>query len=218
MSPFAIPALLEATNWLMHLVDLGLMENIRSPMRDGGTDGGIDRESEIRLTQMAEQDDIVANRLTGVKFVLLVLSSRGMVYDLESLRQKIILSYPDSAIFFRTTDGEPIGAESPKKVDLLIDFTGPGQRQGFLYAHRLRSKARFAVGRNAGWFRKRIYDRVYDETRDDSNIPDETLKKERFVQKKVLNLAGIAFVQAGDTPSDLGKTIALDLPGIQNLK
>jgi hypothetical protein len=178
----------------------------------------IDRESEIRLTQMAERDDVVGNRVTGVKFILIVLSSRGMVYDLESLRQKVLLPYPDSTVFFQTTQGQPIGPAAPKKVDLLIDFTGPGQRQSLLSAFFLRKKSRFAVGRNAGWFRRGRYDRIYDEMGETGNLPEEILKKERFVQKKLLNLAGVAFVQAGDTPSDLGKTIALELPGIQSLK
>ncbi len=177
----------------------------------------IDRESEIRLTQMAEKDDVIANRVTGVRFILIVLSSRGMVYDVESLRQKVLLSYPDSTVFFQTTDGKPVGSVAPKSVDLLIDFTGPGQRQPFFHALTLRRRARFAVGRNAGMFRKKIYDRIYDEMSDSGNIPEEILKKERFVQKQVLNRAGIAFVQAGDVPPDLGKTIALELPPMQSI-
>ena len=177
----------------------------------------IDRESEIRLTQMAEQDDVISNRVDGVKFILIVLSSRGMVYDVESLRQKVLLSYPDSAVFFQTTDGKPVGAPAPKSVDLLIDFTGPHQRQSMFHAITLRRRARFAVGRNAGMFRKKLYNRIYDEMSDSGNIPEEILKKERFVQKQVLNRAGIAFVQAGDIPPDLGKSIALDLPGMKGL-
>ncbi len=180
-------------------------------------ESAIDRESEIRLTQMAEKDDVISNRVEGVKFILIVLSSRGMVYDIESLRQKVLLSYPDSVVFFQTTDGKPVGAVAPKMVDLLIDFTGPRQRQGMFHAFSLRRRARFVVGRNAGMFRKKIYHRIYDEMSDGGNIPEEILKKERFVQKQVLNLAGIAFVQAGDVPPDLGKEIALDLPGMKGL-
>jgi hypothetical protein len=176
----------------------------------------MDRESEACLTQIVEQDSILANRVNGVKFVLVVLSSRGMVYDMEALRQKIVLSYPDVAVFFQTTDGKPIGPASPERIDLLIDFTGPGQRQGWFYSKKLRKMARVAVGRNAGLFRKKIYDRIFDEKAQQS-IPQEVLEQERFVQKKVLNLAGVAFIQAGDTTPDRGKSIALELPPMRRL-
>jgi hypothetical protein len=167
---------------------------------------------------MVEQENILARRLADVKFILLVLSARGMVFDLEALRQKIRLSYPDAALFFQNTMGKAIGLEPPHKVDLLIDFTGPGQRQSWLYARKLRRRARVAVGRNAGLFRKRIYDRVFDEILNDAQVPQEMLQRERFVQKKVLNLAGIAIFQTGETPPDRGKTIALELPGMSRRK
>jgi hypothetical protein len=112
--------------------------------------------------------------------------------------------------------GKPIGPTAPQQVDLLIDFTGPGQRQGWFYARKLRRMARVAVGRNAGLFRKKIYDRVFDENQDPS-VPQEMLKKERFVQKKVLNLAGVSFVQTSETPPDRGKSIALELPAMRRL-
>ncbi len=180
-------------------------------------EAAIDRESEIRLTQMAERDDVISNRVNGVKLILIVLSSRGMVYDIESLRQKVLLSYPDAAVFFQTTDGKPVGTAAPKSVDLLIDFTGPRQRQAMFHALGLKRRARFTVGRNSGMFRKKVYDRIYDEMSDPGNMPEELLKRERFVQKQVLNLAGIAFVQAGEVSPDLGKSIALELPGIKGL-
>lgn len=177
----------------------------------------LDPESQACLSLMAKQEEVLSNRISGVKFVLIVLSARGIVFDLEALRQKMMLSYPDAAVFFQTTYGRPVGLESPPSVDLLIDFTGPGQRQKFFYARRLRSLARFAVGRNAGMFRKKLYDRIFDERANASEIPGEMLERERYVQKKVLNLAGVAFIQSGDTPPDRGKTIALDLPGMQRL-
>lgn len=177
----------------------------------------MDPESEACLTQMVKQEGVLSNRIPGVKFVLVILSAKGMVYDLEALRQKIVLSYPDAAVFFQTTYGQPIGLETPPKVDLLIDFTGPGQRQKLFYAKKLRRMARYAVGRNAGFFRKSIYDRIFDEREKTAEIPTEMLQRERVVQKKVLNLAGVAFVQTGDTPPDRGKTIALELPGMLKL-
>lgn len=198
---------------------MGIMENSASntpgpEAQPASSASAIDPVSEQCLKQMMEQENVLARRLPDVKFILLVLSARGMVFDLEALRQKILLSYPDAAVFFQNTMGKPIGLEPPRKVDLLIDFTGPGQRQSWLHARVLRRMARVVVGRNAGLFRKRIYDRVFDEVLNNSEIPQEMLQRERFVQKKVLNLAGIAVFQTGETPPDQGKTIALELPGM----
>jgi len=171
-----------------------------------------DPESTLFLAHMAEQEKTKGNRIPGVRTVLIVLSSAGMVFDVESLRQKILLSYSDAAVFFLTTDGQPIGSVAPAHVDLLIDFTGPGQRQGVLFAKKLRRMARVTVGRNAGFFRKRIYDRVFDEKAKAKSLAPEVLTRERQVQKEVLALAGVAFVPAGDTPPDRGKITPMDLP------
>jgi hypothetical protein len=177
----------------------------------------LDLESQSLLKLMAEQERVRANKVPGVRTVLVVISAKGMVYDVESLRQKILLSYADAAVFFMTTLGKPVGAAAPQHVDLLVDFTGPGQRQGLFYAKKLRRMARVAVGRNAGLFRKRIYDRVYDEKEKSGSLPAEILQRERVVQREVLSLAGVAFVQAGDTPPDRGKSIALELPPMARL-
>jgi hypothetical protein len=178
---------------------------------------GVDRESEACLVQVAEQQDVIANRVSGVKFVLVVLSSYGIVFDREALRQQILLSYPDAVVFFQTTDGQAIGPLPPEGIDLLIDFTGPGQRQGWFYAKKLRKLARVTIGRNAGLFRKKIYDRIFDEKVNLDSLPQEALARERIVQKKVLALAGVMFVQAGETPPDRGKFIALELPPMQRI-
>jgi hypothetical protein len=69
-------------------------------------------------------------------------------------------------------------------------------------------------------FRKRIYDKIYDEKAPefkDSMLSKEVLERERQVQKRILNLSGVAFVQYGDTPPDRGKSIALELPPMQRL-
>ena len=175
-----------------------------------------DSESESCLSQMVDQPQVVSNRIPDVKFVLVVLSARGMVFDLSALRQKIIHSYPEVAVFFRNTDGTAIGPAAPEKVDLVIDFIGPGQRQKWRMANQLRKIARVAIGRNVGSFRKAHYDRVFDETHD-AALPTESLQIERYVQRKLLNLAGVMWVQAGDTPPDRSKSIALELPGIRRL-
>ena len=177
-------------------------------------------ESQAFLSTLAvEQQRVKSNRVAGVKIALLVLSSRAMAFDTHSLRHEILLTYPDATVFFRTTQGKPIGPESPRHVDLVIDFTGPRQRQGWLYAKRLRSMARFAVGRNAGLFRKKIYDRVYDEksSKIASRLPADLFERERHVQREVLGLAGVAFIQQGSPGPDRGKTIALELPPLNRL-
>ncbi len=177
----------------------------------------LDDESDICLKQMIQPAPILSNRLEGVKFVLVVLSSKGMVFDLGALRQRIVQAYSDSMIFFQTSSGKALGPVAPHKVDLLIDFVGPGQRQGFFHANCLRRRARFAVGRHAGCFRKRIYDRIYDEFGNDSTCPSELLQRERYVQKQVLALAGVLFIPNAEPTSDRSKTIALELPNLQRL-
>ena len=177
----------------------------------------IDPESEASLSRMTELENLTLNRVSGVKFVLFVLSSGGLAYDREGLRQRVLFSYPDSVVFFHTTLGKPIGPSAPEQLDLVIDLTGPGQRQPLFYPRKLRRMARVVVGRNAGFFRKRIYDRVYDEKLNLAQLPAELLLREKFVQKKVLHLAGISLVETGDTPPDRGKSLPLELPSMQNL-
>jgi hypothetical protein len=172
----------------------------------------LDRESESFLALLADQERVRANRVAGVRTVLVILSAAGMVFDTEALRQKILLTYPDAAVFFRTTRGKPVGAAAPQQIDLLIDFTGPRSRQGLLFAKKLRRMARMAVGRNAGLFRSRIYDRVFDERAKAAELPSDLLERERVVQRQVLALAGVALAQQGDAQPDRGLTIALELP------
>ncbi len=179
--------------------------------------GTIDSESEHFLLRLNERERVKSNHVAGVKTVLVVLSSRGMVFDTESLRQKIILSYPESVVFFQTGMGRPLGAAMPGKADLLIDLMGPGQRQGIFAARKFRKLARLCVGRNAGIFRKSIYDRLVDEKAPNARFPMEMLDRERFIQKQVLALAGVSFAPMGDTGPDLGKSIALELPKMQKL-
>ena len=171
-----------------------------------------DPESKAFMQTMADQEKVRSNRVNNVRTVLVVLSTAGMVFDVEALRQKVLLTYPEAAVFFRTTQGKPVGSVTPDRVDLLIDFTGPRQRQGIFYARKLRRIARFAVGRNAGFFRKGIYDRVFDERAQASSLPSEKLARERIVQREVLGLVGVAFVQAGDSAPDRGKITPLELP------
>ncbi len=172
---------------------------------------GLDKESASVLAQIAEYEKTLSRRIPGVRTVLVILSARGLVFDIEALRQKIHLAYPDAAVFFANTQGKSTGAECPTHVDLLIDFTGPGQRQSIFLAKKLRRMARVVIGRNAGWFRKRIYDLVYNE---DEGLGD-TFSRECRIQKKVLALAGVPFSQMGDALPDLGKSIALELPPLK---
>jgi hypothetical protein len=152
----------------------------------------LDRDTESVLARLSEQEMVRANRIPVVRTVLVSLSSEGMVYDVESLRHKILSTYAEAAVFFQTTKGRPLGAPAPQQIDLLIDFTGPGQRQCYLHAKRLRRRARVTVGRNAGLFRKRIYDRVSDEQVKEQTLMMDLLEYEREIQRKVLELAGIS--------------------------
>lgn len=169
-----------------------------------------DPQSEALLQLLEQQEKIKTVRIPGVRTVLVVLSSRGMVYDIESLRQKIQQAYREAAVFFRTTGGHAIGSVAPSQYDLLVDFTGPRQMQGLFYAQRLRRGARVAVGRNAGLFRKRIYDRVFDE-KTAVGLPVELFARERKIQKEVLALAGVALELSGEVSQDRGKSIGLEL-------
>ncbi len=176
-------------------------------------DGSVqDPETQSLVESLAQLEAIRAKRVAGVRTVLVVLSSRGMVFDLDSIRQKVLLTYPDAAVFFQTTHGNPMGMSPPHHLDLLIDFTGPGERQGLFAAKKLRRMTRVAVGRNAGLFRRRIYDRVYDEKTKGRELPRDLLERERFVQKEVLALAGIPLALQGELLPDRADSIALELP------
>jgi hypothetical protein len=177
----------------------------------------LDPESETLLSQLSEQERIRSNKVAGVRTVLVILSARGMVYDRESLRQKILQTYPQATVFFRTTSNQAIGAEAPKAVDLLIDFTGPGQKQGWFAARGFRGLARVAVGRNAGLFRLKLYDRVFDEKAKSRTLARDLLERERQVQKEVLALAGIPLSLSGDALTDVSHEIALKLPPMGRL-
>ena len=178
-----------------------------------------DTQSQEFLKNLSLEEQIRTAKVPGVRTTLVVLSSRGMGFDIESLRQKILLSYPDSTVFFLTPIGKPVGSLAPARVDLMIDLIGPSQRQKWFLAKKLRGMSRVAVGRNAGLFRKRIYDRVFDEKEgpEAAGLPEDLLEKERFVQRRVLNLAGVPVVQYGDTLPDRGKTIARELPPMQKI-
>lgn len=179
-----------------------------------------DPETQASLKVMADELGIRSKRLSHIRTVLVVLSSMGMVFDIEALRQKILLAYPQASVFFRTTLGLDVGAATPDKVDLVIDFTGPRERQNPFYARKLRKMARVAVGRNAGFFRKSIYDQVFDEkaaSPQASALPKDKLERERVVQKEVLALVGIGFVQAGDSAPDRGKLTPLELPPLAKI-
>ena len=111
--------------------------------------------------------------------------------------------------------GIPYGEAAPSEIDLLIDFTGPRQRHKWFLARRLRSHARVTIGRNAGIFRQYIYDRVYDEFANKAEVPRDVLARERFVQKKLLEMAGIPISTQGELGPDLGRKIAVDLPPLK---
>ncbi|NDG84837.1 MAG: hypothetical protein EBX52_07350 [Proteobacteria bacterium] len=148
----------------------------------------------------------------GVKSVLVVLSSRAMIFDQAALRNHIHHAYPGAAVFFVSVSGDPVGMKAPSRVDLVVDFTEPGARQPILFAHRMRSQGHFVVGRKAGFFyRNARYDRVYDAS-GDTLAPTDFIEGERFAQKKVLELAGIPVARQGGLTRDLSKEIGASLP------
>ena len=152
--------------------------------------------------------------MTGnaVKTALVVLSSKAQLFDMAGLRNLIQHSYPDCAVFFISTSGDALGVKAPDHVDLLIDFTPPGARQGNFFAWKMRGRSTRAIGRDAGWFiRKNRYDKVYNDATD-SDRPRDYLESERWAQRKVLELAGVSVVRQGGVTVDRSKDIALELP------
>ena len=157
------------------------------------------------------------HKFENIKSVLVVLSSKSMAFDMPALRNLITHAYPDAAVFFISPSGDALGTEPPVRVDLAIDFTPPHARQSFFFARSLKSRARNTVGRNAGWFfRKKNFTRVYDAQMDVSsgNMPKDYLESERYVQHKVLELAGVTVVKQGGVGLDRSKYIAQELPRI----
>lgn len=170
-----------------------------------------DQDTEKSLSSLSEIEHLQKNKFKKVKTVLVVLSSAGMGFDIDSVRQKIIMTYPEAAIFFQSTSGKSFGVDAPRSVDLVIDLTGPGQRQPWFYSHKLRRMAKHIVGRNAGLFRKKIYDKIVDEKKQDA-LPKERVMRERVIQREVFALAGIPVVPIGDPTADRERVIALSLP------
>ncbi len=174
-----------------------------------------DPESDHSLSGIQVAEAIRKNRAPNVRTVLFILSVRGMALDIASLKQKTQFAYPGSEVFFMTPVGKYIGNSAPSSVDLLIDLSGPKTRQGLFFARRLRRRARVAVGRASSAFRKAAYDRVADESFDPSK--QDVLVHEREIQRKVLALAGVAVIQAGDTHEDRGKITPMELPPFKKL-
>lgn len=175
----------------------------------------VDIDSQNSLQALLDHQKIKSSKIPGVRTVLVVLSSRGMVFDVQSLRFNILATYPDAVVFFKSTIGIDLDSRCPDSIDLLIDLTGPGQKQGLFYSKTLRKMARFAVGRNCGLFRRGAYDRVLDEKKELQNPTLDLLDRERIAQKKVLALAGVSVSPCGEVSVDLGLKIALDLPPLK---
>lgn len=168
-----------------------------------------DLEETSALQHLLEDEVVRKNKIDNVRTILVVLSGRSIVYDDASLRQKIQLTYPDAEVYFMSTQAYPLGKKLPSgaKIDLLIDFTGPGHRRKWFWARTLRARTRVCVGRAAGFFREFIYDRVFKES-DRNDLPHDLIDRERFVQKEVLALAGVPLSPKGSLGADLQKKLA----------
>lgn len=146
----------------------------------------------------------------NVKSVLIVLSSKAMCFDMFSLKNFIAQSYPGAAVAFMSTSGDFVGAEAPLPVDLLIDLTPPSARQGFFFARKLKSISKYQVGRDSGWFfRKKFYTRIFDEKLEAMQglLPKDMIAQERYVQRKVMALAGLDMRVHGGVVPDLSRDI-----------
>ncbi len=176
-----------------------------------------DSESAASLQVLQEEEEVRRNRIENVRTILVVLSGRAVIFDDASLRQKIHLSYPDAKVYFMTTEAYPLGEKLPSaaKIDLLIDFTGPGHRHKWLWARKLRARSRVCVGRPAGLFREHIYDRLSTELKR-ASLPRDVLERETLVQREVLALAGVPVSHKGISGKDQGKTIASRLPPLRD--
>lgn len=167
----------------------------------------IDPESERSLRELQDKEKIRSQKIDGAKTILIVLSSRAMALDRASLTQKVMTVYPQAAVFFRTTQGKPIGVPSPSQVDLLINFAGPRERQGFFFSRKLKKMGVVTVGRKKG------YQRVFQEPERFDSI--DMLARERIAQREVLALAGVPLFPSGDALPDRGKLTPLDLPPLR---
>lgn len=174
----------------------------------------VDNASEAFLGRMEREEKVRKNKIDGVKTILVVLSGRSQIFDNQSLKHLIGMTYPGAKIYLASTLGIPVGEAAPANVDLVLDFTGPGHRHKWFLARKLRANSGFLVGRPAGFFRKHIYNRVFDE-KQDPNLPRDVFDRERYVQTRVLEMAGIPVAQRGDPGADLSKEIALDLPPLK---
>lgn len=173
--------------------------------------------SEFYLQLLQEQEKIKKNRIPGVKSVLFVLSYKGMAYDRDALKQKTHLSYPESTVFFAATSGKAVGPGYPEVVDLVIDFTPGGSWRNIFAPRKFKQMAKSIVGRAGGPFRARIYDRVFDEEKNADVVRLDGLHREKEVQKRVLEMAGIAMIPVGETPRTIEKELPLKLPSMKNL-
>lgn len=169
-----------------------------------------DEESKELLRRIEQTELARARRIAGVRSVLIVLPSFGLVFDADSIRRKILHSYPDATVFFLNTNGTALGAPPPENVDLLIDLTGPGHRQALGLARKLRRMSRVAVGRKTGLLKSRIYDSIYDESAEDPHLTPAM--KELCIQKKVFGLAGVVISLSGDPLPDKSAMIPRELP------
>ena len=178
-----------------------------------------DSDSSISLHLLLAEEAIRKNRLENVRTILVVLSGRTIAFDDAALRQKILMTYPQAKVYFMSTEAYPLGEKLPNaaKVDLLIDFTGPGHRHKWLWARKLRALSKVCVGRPAGFFREFIYDRLFDDAKH-PEMPRDVNEREREAQRQVLALAGVPVSHQGNLKRDQSHTIAAKLPALKNTK
>lgn len=168
-----------------------------------------DSNTQRALRALLKRRELEKERFTGVKSILVVLSGRSMAFDFDSMRLYISLAYPGSDISFASTSGKAMFGEKIGSVDLLLDLSGPGTMQSFLFPLGMKRKSKHQVGRAFGLLRARLYERLVSES--DPAIPKDLMEREFFQQKKVFELAGVSFLPKSASARDASHTIAQEL-------
>jgi hypothetical protein len=176
-----------------------------------------DFETGAALHKLEQGLTLDAQKFSDVKSVLFVFSSFAVAFDPYALRHMAETAYPGCKVYFMSISGQAWGTKTiPNEIDLVVDFSPPKAHQNFLFARKMRKLGKHVVGRNVGLFRKSSYDRIFDEKENLAALPVDMMARERVVQRKVLELAGIAAVPNAKASQNLEKEIATELPPLKN--
>lgn len=129
--------------------------------------------------------------LSSPKWILIILSSRTMVFDVEALRHAVLKVYPEAVIFFESGSGRPVNSVvAPRKVDLTIDLTGPRERGALTSLWRKRRRTLHLIGRRGCCLREFFY-HVLAPVEKQPGV-SSVLERERMAQESVLSLVAVS--------------------------